>query len=424
MKHNNQHDRTLYLDTAAKQTVCFDCVNDWGLKTYINDRARFGRCSFCGRTTRRPIAVRCDLLVRYVNICLHTEYDDAGEIRKAIPDADELCLFHTTRDLLRRELPHENNKKLLQLLVEALGNEEWCSYIIGDKMALGDNLVYGWEEFCHCIKHERRYFFFQEKRRRGHYDYSDLLKGRPLTPAEVLDEIGRASQRFRLVTTLKKGTCLFRARHPVEGIPVRTPLELGPPNEALANKANRMSPAGIVMFYASDDPKTAIAEIRVRTHPTVVGTFVIEKDIRILDLSCLPPEASIFVPMPERDRGSLEFLHHFCKDLSTRVKRDGYEHVDYAPTQVVTEWFRTIFRHSGQRINGICYPSTQHVGGRSLVLFANQSDIVLPKHVVSDFLHHGRYPTSLPSGSALLRVLAEQEKPWLKLLRTRRYGPD
>src|ERR1017187_1009969 len=187
----------------------------------------------------------------------------------------------------------------------------------------------------------------------------------------MLNAVGRIARRFRLIARLRKGTLVFRARRATRGASKWTGLELGPPNDELAKKSNRMSPAGIVMFYASDGPETAISEIGGLVSPAVVGTFSIDKNINILDLSCLPPEPSLFTQLSYEDMGSLQFLHEFCRDLSAKVDADGFEHVDYIPTQVVTEWFRTVFRHNGRRIHGICYPSVQHPGGRSLVLFAN-----------------------------------------------------
>ena len=327
-------------------------------------------------------------------------------------------MFCTTQELLRKELPRETNQAWLRLLEQSLGDGDWCTHVIGDKPSLGDGLVEEWEQFCDFIKHERRHFFLQEKERRGSYDYSYSLKGRPFSAVEVLSEMGRACEEFRLVTTLKRGTVVFRARQSARGRQFRTTLELGPPNEQLARKPNRMSPSGVVMFYACDSPKAAIAEISAGSLSAVVGEFVIEKDIRILDLSCLPREASLFDLLTERQQGSLEFLHHFAAALSAKVEPDGHEHVEYVPSQVISEWFRTVFRHQRRRIHGICYPSVQYPDGRCLALFANQSDLVLPPSVSSAAINYGIYPDSIPSLSAMFRILAEQEKPWLRLLRT------
>jgi|SRR5471030_15803 len=47
------------------------------------------------------------------------------------------------------------------------------------------------------------------------------------------------------------------------------------------------------------------------------------------------------------------------------------EHVDYAPSQVVSEYFALVFQSDGDgsKLDGIVYPSAVRPGGRNLVLF-------------------------------------------------------
>ncbi len=64
----------------------------------------------------------------------------------------------------------------------------------------------------------------------------------------MLGTIGRLCSEFGLVEDLPAGSVIFRARESKRALTVR---ELGPPPRDLALQSNRMSPAGIVMFYAS-----------------------------------------------------------------------------------------------------------------------------------------------------------------------------
>jgi hypothetical protein len=77
------------------------------------------------------------------------------------------------------------------------------------------------------------------------------------------------------------------------------------------------------------------------------------------------------------NRYAIDFLHSFVKSLAAKVVPGKREHIDYVPTQVVTEWFRTAFRHAKSPIDGILYMSAQRAGGKSVVLFANKRDLVL-----------------------------------------------
>jgi hypothetical protein len=65
----------------------------------------------------------------------------------------------------------------------------------------------------------------------------------------------------------------------------------------------------------------------------------------------------------------VRFLHEFEQDLVKPVARDGMEHVDYVPTQIVTEFFRHRFRLSdGASLDGIMYRSSR-TGQPACVLF-------------------------------------------------------
>jgi hypothetical protein len=68
------------------------------------------------------------------------------------------------------------------------------------------------------------------------------------------------------------------------------------------------------------------------------------------------------------ERADLSFIAEFASDLSEPVDQDGREHIDYVPTQIVTEYFRRLFP---SKVDGILYASCQNDGGRSCVLFVD-----------------------------------------------------
>lgn len=102
-----------------------------------------------------------------------------------------------------------------------------------------------------------------------------------------------------LVRTMEPGTRVYRGRpiETVSGKLYHTAEDLGP---APADKAtaNRMSPAGIPMFYCSADPVTAVAEIAVHDiRPfAVIGEFTSRRPLRILDLTKVQTRPSPFDP--------------------------------------------------------------------------------------------------------------------------------
>ena len=53
-----------------------------------------------------------------------------------------------------------------------------------------------------------------------------------------------------------------------------------------------------------------------------------------------------------------------------KISKDGFEHIEYVPPQVFTEYVRHLLKSpGGASIDGISYPSSRHAGGTSCVLF-------------------------------------------------------
>jgi RES domain-containing protein len=133
--------------------------------------------------------------------------------------------------------------------------------------------------------------------------------------------------------------------------------------------SNRMSPAGIPMFYGAEDEATAIAETYTPSPGTpavvTVGKFRTARPAWVVDLTALPPFPSLFDQERRHLRGPLRFLRAFVKDLSKPIKKDGREHIGYVPTQIVTDYLRHVFRtETGHRARGVIFPSTRKKGGK------------------------------------------------------------
>jgi hypothetical protein len=106
---------------------------------------------------------------------------------------------------------------------------------------------------------------------------------------------------------------------------------------------NRMNPAGVPMFYGALDRNTAIVEVR-SNQPTAasIGEFELLHEIRVVDLTALPPARGIFANGARYEKAAIGFLHQFMEDATLPIERDGREHIEYVPTQIVTEYFRHI----------------------------------------------------------------------------------
>jgi hypothetical protein len=229
---------------------------------------------------------------------------------------------------------------------------------------------YSWETFCKLVKHESRFFFSQTPR--------DPDERELLAPSELLKVIARYAIATELVRTLPAGQVYFRARHQKPGQTLRHPRELGPPTPEIA-KQNRMSPAGIVMTYVSEEAATALAETADEPGTYAIGHFRTLREITILDLAELPPIPSLFAEISDTieydPHEALIFLHRLADDISRSIARDDRVHIEYVPTQVVTEFLRTAKMPDGKKLDGIRYRSSRRDGGVSLVLFADRRNV-------------------------------------------------
>ena len=136
-----------------------------------------------------------------------------------------------------------------------------------------------------------------------------------------------------------------------------------------------MNPPGIPMMYGAETEEIAIRE--TRSPNVTVARFRLEKETRILNLAELPPIPGIFSGAERRERLGLIFIHAFSREITRPVDRTDRIHIEYIPSQVVTEFIRDT-KIFGDHVDGICYPSSLDGGARNIVLFATQIDLMEP----------------------------------------------
>ena len=226
-----------------------------------------------------------------------------------------------------------------------------------------------WEDFSDQLKHHTRYVFYRVEKA----DAGDDTYERARIPHEILDTIGELVLAQELIRTVSSGTEIVRARLHKENERYSTVKELGPPHND-KTVSTRMSPAGIPMFYGSQREDTALSEIGGNEFATV-AKFKALKDIKVLDLTKIPRVPSLFDQQNNSERSALIFLWNFLEDLTKPIEKDDRVHIEYVPTQVVTEYFRRVFRDSEDaELKGVVYPSARHEGGISYVFFVDNDE--------------------------------------------------
>ncbi len=134
-----------------------------------------------------------------------------------------------------------------------------------------------------------------------------------------------------------------------------------------------MSPAGVPLFYGALDPDTAVREAR-HANPDAqaltLAEFRLLRPLRYVDLADPPAVPDLFDPGPARYlRQPAMFLNAFTSSISEPFERDDRIHIEYVPTQVVTEWFRTRFNPgAGGPVEAVSYRSARKEGGVNLAL--------------------------------------------------------
>lgn len=263
-------------------------------------------------------------------------------------------------------LPLSGHEEFVDDVAGAFSNTAW--YPCANGYWLDDHrhveLGYAWEGFVDAVKTRTRYFFHQPAPA-----VDDIDHRRQLSPLELLNWIGKVARDLGLVRPIPASTALVRVRMCRPGEEFNTFEKVGPPPGSLAG-AGRMNPAGIPYLYTALDSQTALAEVVPRPPcRAAIATLRLRTEVRILDLTALPDTPSIFDENRADQREALLFLGSFVHAITQPILKDGREHIDYVPSQVVSEYFSQVHPVDGVRLAGIVYPSAVRSGGKNAVLF-------------------------------------------------------
>lgn len=369
--------RDRFMDTR----LCFKCVEEPDLEQFIEGTEGEPGCSFC-ECDDAPTCGFVDFM-EHVSECVWAEYDLAAnclswESRQGGWQWGPVwSTYELVTDELEIGLPRVNGDKLLRAMVDYLGHDDWCvRNPYGEDPV--ETLRYGWQQFRYLTQYRTR--FFLDRWASPLSGISLALRDQP-TPAEMLSAVGEGIQRMELYRELSADSCVYRARYCKNNRLLNTPEELGPPPPERAVVANRMSPPGIVMFYAALDSETALAETVAGAGTFSVGKFAVRRSLWLLDLTSVPAVPGFFESIPDSQpwgRHDAQFFRQLVEDLTRPIERDNRVHIEYIPTQVVTEYFRMTFHdeHGTPTLDGIVYPSARSSSLPAVVLFADRSAVM------------------------------------------------
>lgn len=358
--------------------VCIDCANEQFLGALVEAEVVEPQCDYCGAVSSddEPIAAPVSVLIAAVGRVINWYWTDpAEELPYESREGGYQGEVIDTVDLLSNHVGMDWEGDLLEDIAGSLTNDFWCKrhYFRLDE---DDRLRHGWREFEHTTKHESRYAALLPPLAQDEWEHPDDVPAR-----SMLDEVARCIHIGNLVATMPVGTAFFRARVHEPMRALRTSAELGAPLPEQARFANRMSAAGIAVFYGAMEEQTALIETfdpkKRKRRVATTASFESLRELRLLNLCDLPEIPSYFDVDNEALRYATIFLNGFVKSVSMPTAKDGREHIDYVPTQIFAEYVRHRLKvDDGEDIHGIMYPSAQAPGGRCCALFCDQSACV------------------------------------------------
>ena len=368
-------------ETIKDRRVCQACFGDRHIREVINRESDAQRCDYCGSEGETVSAAPLANIVEFILTQLEHEYASADQTLPRDPETKERMFPEDefdTRTMLELyvglSLPNDHDGALVGDIAGALPEQDWCLINplgVRDDEAIGSS----WDAFKRIVMHERRFFFHRHQDKALRYD---LTWGQArYDPTELLEAIGQFAQGHGLLAHIAKGTAWYRVQSMNPGEANFDARRMGPPPIEHANLPNRMSPVGIPMFYGAAEKETALAEVASAPGRFACGRFEAMEDIVVLDVRRAPDIPSLFDPDLAKDRAIARFMQSFVEDFGKPIDRERRPHIDYLPTQVVTEHVRTSVRGEGNEpIAGVLYRSSKD-GGDAIVLFATSDDVVV-----------------------------------------------
>jgi hypothetical protein len=356
------------------ENICSTCIDEVGISNFIINKqdSNIECCSYCDQTGAAEGFKACNfgLVVGHVFESISREWcDPANELPYQSSEGGYQGEVKDSVDLLYHLGVNVKNEKIITDIANSIDNGYWCRQ---DYFSLSPDktLVYGWKSFCEFVISKSRYFFLQADNENYDPNQHDEMN-----PVDILKSVSSIVSEIGMFEDMLPTQELKRVRIVDDYSEATTASELGSPPLNFCNMANRMSPAGISMFYGAFDLETAVKETYEPqpeiTKKAVVGNFSPTRKLRLIDLTKPFIVPSIF-DENQCHRFEKSFLFDFIKDFTKPIERTDRAHVDYVPTQIVTEYFKVFLSKNGNTlIDGVIYPSSKNQGHKAIVIFAD-----------------------------------------------------
>lgn len=316
---------SLGLNSVPDKNLCAVHIEEDSIKKFIRSKSSHGYCNYCKKD--KSVVPLEDLMEFLMEAVARFYTDPVDFMSYSSAEGGYLGTTYETKEIL--EEIFELDIPEIELYEDVYDSLDPSKIWADEGMYYdtpSDIMLYSWHYFKKAVKHRSRYFFGLVKNLQ-----SDNYQ---LDSNQILNEIGITVKKSKLLKVLPKATELYRCRQHEKNDPsVLTASGMASPPTKYALSPNRMSPAGISMFYGAFEIETALKETidfedRSKDHFTTVK-FSLNRDLNIIDLSSLPILPSPFDRKRNKERFNIIFLKNFVKDLTAPIKRDGGVHIEY-----------------------------------------------------------------------------------------------
>lgn len=348
-----------HLNSIPDKHICVKHFDDKNITNFIKKNYKDGYCDYCEKDLK---VVAFEDLMEFIMDSISNFYEDAGNFMGYNSrEGGYLGEIYTPDELVQEQI--ELSAEPFEVIEDVINSIEDIAWAQPDLYYdnIKDDLEYQWRYFKEIIKHKSRYLFSS-----GDQNQNKAF--------HILQEVGKLISTLNIIKIIPKGTKFYRCRQHNFKTKILEFKDISAPPNQKAVYPNRFSPSGISMFYSAFDIDTAILETisredKSREYITIAEFETLENEI-VVDFNKLPTIPSIFGIKDKKKYYLTLFLYSFVRDMTKEIIKDGKEHTEYVPTQVVTEFLRYIFnKNRKNKISGIVYPSSQNKNHKSSIFF-------------------------------------------------------
>ncbi|CAK7066950.1 MAG: hypothetical protein DELT_01683 [Desulfovibrio sp.] len=357
--------------------ICLACLNDEDLCGFSQGFVATEKCDYCGHENVEVVAIGG--LAQYITECWSLEMDEAHNfVPYESREGGYLYPVYWTHDLVTGwDSPRETDTTiwtdeadLLEDLTELIGSDRVWAYLQSHYPEDGVHDV--WSRFKQTLKHKARFMAFHPSLKKPGSPHFSMDIDTPL------EELGIAIKQFEMLRIVPEGHIFYRTRSSENPEDFNSARLIGTPKVEFAVKANRMSPVGIPMFYGGFTPELCLAEIDYdsKTQYAHIAKFACLRPLLLVDFTALPRIPSLYSSNREL-RPIARLVRSFAEEVSKPLipSTEKVDHIEYIPTQAITEWLRYGFRVDGEKIDGVLYDSAKKKGTCGVLFFENEECI-------------------------------------------------